>query len=371
MKYSLRLAIAFGVFALGVGVVPANELVNANLDTIAHDTQNNPTPTGWTVEAFKVLSGPHFDGCSSEPWCNVLEPDGYGLFFKPFQGDIGDEISVQFYQDVAASPGAKYILSGYAAGEANYCGFFPTNNPPPETLFVIQFLDAGNTVIASNAFDLVAAGLPDSGPASMTLFTMPEVTAPANAVTVRAGAFMNNAHRTTNPQNFFVDAFDLTVEAPAGAPVITNQPSHTSVSPGESATFTVGVSNTLGVTYQWQFFGTNLSNGGNISGVSTPMLTVANASASDVGPYRVRVTNAGGSVTSAEAKLSLLEISLYPVLSLTGRIGDTYRIDYSTNLDPATWILLRTIVLTASPQLIVDSESPMSMRRFYRAVLVQ
>jgi hypothetical protein len=62
-------------------------------------------------------------------------------------------------------------------------------------LFVIEFLDASSSVLASNGLDLVAAGLPNSGPGSMSsfLYTTPGVTAPPNTVTVRAGAFMLNA----------------------------------------------------------------------------------------------------------------------------------------------------------------------------------
>ncbi|HRT59152.1 MAG TPA: immunoglobulin domain-containing protein [Candidatus Paceibacterota bacterium] len=363
---------AMAVF-LAMGIATANELINGKLDTIAVGPQNNPTPTGWTVEATKAISGTHYDGCSSEPWCNVLDIGGYGLFFKPFQGSIGDEITVHFYQDNPASPGTKYTLSGYAAGEANYCGFFTTNSPPPQTLFVIQFLDAGNSVIASNGFDLVAAGLPSSGPGSMQsfLFTTPQVTAPPNAAVVRVGASMINAYSTSGAQSFFVDAFELLSEAPPGAPVITNQPKHTTVSAGATAVFTVGVSNPAGVSYQWQFNGANLSDGGKISGANTATLTVTDVSASEVGRYRVRLTNAGGSVLSSEATLAIVGINFYPVISITGKIGDTYRVDYSTALEPATWIPLSTNVLTSSPQLILDATSPGDNTRFYRAVLLQ
>lgn len=369
----LRASAAAMAVLLAAGVASANELINGTLDTIAVGPQNNATPTGWTVEASKVISGTHYDGCSSEPWCNVLDIGGYGLFFKPFQGAVGDEITVHFYQDNPASPGTKYTLSGYAAGEANYCGFFATNNPPPQTLFVIQFLDAGNSVIASNGFDLVAAGLPSSGPGSMQsfLFTTPQVTAPANAAVVRVGASMINAYSTSGAQSFFVDAFELLAEAPPGAPVITNQPKHTTVSAGATAVFTVGVSNLAGVSYQWQHNGANLSDGGNISGATTATLTVSDVSSSDVGRYRVRVTNAGGSVLSSEATLAIVGINFYPVISITGKIGDTYRVDYSTAIEPTTWIPLSTNVLTSSPQLILDATSPGDNTRFYRAVFLQ
>ena len=71
------------------------------------------------------------------------------------------------------------------------------------------------------------------------------------------------------------------------------------------------------------------------------------------------------------ATLAIVGINFYPVISITGKIGDTYRVDYSTALEPTTWIPLSTNVLTSSPQLILDATSPGDNTRFYRAVLLQ
>jgi hypothetical protein len=239
-------------------------------------------------------------------------------------------------------------------------------------VFVIAFISASGTLLASNAFDLVTAGLPNTGPGGMAsfLYTTPQVTAPAGTVTVRAGASLLNAYSTTGAQSFFVDAFDLESSAPPGSPVITNQPAQVTVSPGQTATFTVGVSNSTGVTYQWQHSNTNLSNGGNISGATSSTLTVSGVSPSDVGHYRALVSNGSGSVYSADATLAIMGINFYPVISLTGKIGDTYRVDYSTAIAPTTWIPLSTNKLTVSPQLLIDTGSPGNNTRFYRAVFL-
>lgn len=370
-KRLLTFIAVLGLVAWGSGVANANDLSNSDLDAISISSQNNNTPTGWTVDASKSVSGTHFDGCSSEPWCNVQQPGGYGLFFKPFQGSVGDEITVRFYQDNPATPGTKFTLSGYAAGEANYSGFFTTNNPPPRTLFVIEFLDAAGNGLATNEYDLIAAGLPSGGPGSMVQFTTPEVTAPANTTTVRAGASMINAYSTSGAQSFFVDAFDLESVAPPGSPVITNQPGSATVAPGGTVSFTVGVSNPAGANYQWQFYNTNISNGGSISGATSPTLTITGASASDIGHYRVLVSNGSGSVYSQSAALALLGLSVNPVIAISGKIGDTYVVEYSTLIAPSTWIPLSTNKLTISPQAIIDySTSGCSGNRFYRAVYV-
>lgn len=366
------LVAALGLAVSTTGVGAANILLNAGLDQTGITSQVNPAPISWTIDASKTLSGPFFDGADSETWCDVGNTGGYGLFFKPFQGDqpSGDLLTVYFYQDNPATPGTKFTLSGYAACEANYSGLFTTNKPSPKTLFVVEFLDTKGTVIASNALDLIAANLPSAGPSSMAQLTMPTVTAPSNTVTVRAGALMMNTYNTTGAQSFFVDDFDLESEAPAGSPVITSQPSQVTLAPGAKATFSVTVSNTAGLTYQWQHATTNLVNGGNISGADQSTLTVTNVSATDAGHYRVLISNSSGSVYSADATLTLQTLNFFPVIALTGTLGDTYEIDYATALAPTTWIPWSTNKLTASPQLIVDTNSPGVNQRFYRSLFL-
>jgi hypothetical protein len=239
-------------------------------------------------------------------------------------------------------------------------------------LAVIDFLDSQGNVIATNQYNLVAGGLPNGGPSSMQsfLYTSPSVTAPAKTVTVRAGASLVNVYGTTGAQSFFVDVFDLESTAPAGSPIITNQPVAVSVGTGSNATFKVVVSNPTGVTYQWQHYATNISDGGHISGATQATLTITGATASDAGHYRVLVANSAGSVFSSDVTLTLVDINLYPVILLSGKIGDTYRVDWAPAVNPTNWTALSTNVLMSSPQLVVDTASPRSNTRFYRAVFL-
>jgi hypothetical protein len=373
--------IALGLAAGGNMVANANDLYNADLDILGAAGANgqlNPGPLGWVITAVKTISGPFTDGADSETFCNVQQPGGYGLFFKPFQGStnanpsLDDLLSVYFYQDNPSSPGTECTLSGYASCEANFCGLLPA--PPgqsvPQTLFVVEFLDGGGTVLASNTFDLIANGMHTDGAGDMGLLTTPQYTAPAGTVTVRAGASLIGAYSTTGAQSFFVDAFDLESVAPPGSPVITNQPSATTVQPGATATLTVGISNAVGATFQWQMEGVALTDGAGISGSSSQTLTITGASTNNVGHYRVRVSNGVGSVLSTTVPLALVGVNFYPIVVINGNIGDVYRVDYATALDPTTWIPLATNTLTMSPQLVVDGTTPISRTRFYRAVFL-
>lgn len=88
---------------------------------------------------------------------------------------------------------------------------------------------------------------------------------------------------------------------------ITVQPQSQTNLPGATVTFQVDavgpnpVSNPL--NYQWQKNGTNLINGGNISGVNLNTLTITTISSSDEGRYSVIVSNASGSLMSSNATL--------------------------------------------------------------------
>ena len=42
---------------------------------------------GWHVDSARVLTGAFTDRASSEGFCNVLQANGTGLFFKAFAGD--------------------------------------------------------------------------------------------------------------------------------------------------------------------------------------------------------------------------------------------------------------------------------------------
>ena len=91
-------------------------------------------------------------------------------------------------------------------------------------------------------------------------------------------------------------------------PVITTQPISRTVGAGSGTNFTVVVSSPSALTYQWQHEGTNISNGGHFSGVTTATLTISNADTNDAGAYKVRVTNADGFVLSLPATLTVLTV---------------------------------------------------------------
>jgi len=93
------------------------------------------------------------------------------------------------------------------------------------------------------------------------------------------------------------------------APVIVSAPASQTLLPGATATFTVSAVGDQPLAYFWQMNGTNLANGGNLSGSATSTLTIRSATVLNSGNYTVLITNSFGSVTSAVAVLNLTGVT--------------------------------------------------------------
>jgi N-acetylmuramoyl-L-alanine amidase len=100
----------------------------------------------------------------------------------------------------------------------------------------------------------------------------------------------------------FYRAFGDFLGIDTSAPVITDQPDTVTVNPGQTAAFTVAATGT-GLTYRWRRNGVNLSNGGAISGATTPTLTVTGAQLANTGFYTAAVTSGSSTSISDEAQL--------------------------------------------------------------------
>ena len=126
-------------------------------------------------------------------------------------------------------------------------------------------------------------------------------------------------------------------------------------------------------SYRWYYEGFPISWGTN----STLLLN--NLAFADAGNYWAVVSNSVGSATSNPALLVVnpagVSLGLYPGLSITGTLGKTFGIQYTTNVSQTSdWITLQTLMLTQSPQLWLDTNANVSSgyhpRRFYRVIAV-
>lgn len=213
-----RLTSAVTVLGLTAGmttVANAYLLSNGNLDqTYQQEIVPGfflPKPANWINEGSRSISGPYEDEMSSEPWAGPaptpVTVGDQAVFFKPFSGNATDGLATgHLYQDVAATPGITYTLTGWAGAEANAL--------MADAVFAVEFFDGGGGLVGQSLLSL----LPNLYVANGEPFNYKQYSvsglAPAGAVTVRARASMIDAQ--SNPlgggQAFVVDDFVLVPE---------------------------------------------------------------------------------------------------------------------------------------------------------------
>lgn len=88
-------------------------------------------------------------------------------------------------------------------------------------------------------------------------------------------------------------------------PSITSEPANTTTGLGGPASFSVAASGTFALHYHWQRSGTNLADGGEISGSTTPTLTLSSVVLGDATNYSAVITNYYGSTNTSVVTLTI------------------------------------------------------------------
>ena len=173
-----------------------------------------------------------------------------------------------------------------------------------------QTVNAGQTV----SFGVVAWGTgtlsyqwskngTDISGATSSGYTSPATTIADNGAVY--AVTISNAYGTVSSSNAL-----LTVAPAAVAPTFSTQPASQSIPVGQTASFSVTVSGTVPLSYQW------LKNGSNIVGATSSSYTTPAISDADNGAvYAVAVSNSAGAVTSSNATLTVLPALVAPTFS--------------------------------------------------------
>ena len=222
-------------------------------------------------------------------------------------------LAVTFIAHPPVITNAVANLTNFVGNNETFAAITPTGTEP----FSYQWY-FGTTV-------LVDDGVKYSGSTSPSLSV-------SNLVTSDSGNYFlvvtNSAGTASNLVDVLTVQFQLPVINSGGQP--------------QSATTFVGLSTTLTVTptggtpplsYQW-FQGTApLSDINDFTGSATSSLTISPANLTDSGPYKVVISNGGGSVTSQVAMVSVL---IPPPLSFVGYSNQLYLQNFDSLPDPGS-----------------------------------
>jgi Concanavalin A-like lectin/glucanases superfamily/Immunoglobulin domain len=207
-----------------------------------------------------------------------------------FQGEV-DELTI--YNRALSS---NEITAIYDAGSVGKC-----MTPTPPSIF-LQPTNQTNTLGGTSMFTVGASG---TTPLIYQWYfnTTNLLEGATNASLVLANVQFHQAGNytvlVTNTYGSIISSnAALTILLPI-APTVTNQPASQNVTAGANVTFTVGVSGTSPLSYQWLFNNTNIITATNAS------LILNNVQVSQSGNYSVMVTNLGGSTLSSNAVLTV------------------------------------------------------------------
>ncbi|MGD1087877.1 MAG: hypothetical protein ABR955_04015 [Verrucomicrobiota bacterium] len=279
---------------------PANQLLNAGFES--------PT-LGKITNGFSQI-GPWENAGSlyTDSGVELLDPHSGSYRAYENQGDSG-AYQIADYQMIL---GDQITLSWWALASSTSQ---PTN-PPVQVVGLISSSTYGPDNWANAPIYLTVTNIALTG--GWVEYTI-NYTAQAGDVNNYIGCYF--ATTTTNafgnPTNDYggYDDFYLGVLPSGSLPVIVTEPTSQTAYKGDSAIFTVSA---VGATsYQWlkgSLSGgpfTNLTNVGQISGATTPTLTLTNLTDTNDGYYVVACANAFGTVTSTPAANLTVQSIIY------------------------------------------------------------
>ena len=298
---------------------------------------------------FVVVRINHISGGDDSAWLFV-DPE---LGVEPSTNSIGAEWLGAFDfsfdrlrvfaggQKDATQPYAEMILDEYRVGET-YADVTPMVSVTPAPAFVftnIQIVQSNVVLQGTGGTNTGIFHLVGSDTLSTSSADWPVLA--TNYFSVNGSFALTSALPSGVARQFY--RLRIPPPVPVVAPSITNGPASLTVTQGQAAAFSVVAGGTDPLTYQWVFNTNTL-----LSGAHSSTYDITAAQASDIGAYSVRVSNAGGAVTSSVAFLVVYlppEITSQPVgqaaapsgnvvfsVSATGTAPLYYQWYFNTNL---------------------------------------
>ena len=343
---------------------------------------NGPLPGGGASSTEFFIAGLGTSGTHTE-WTGTLSD---GVYFSA-DGDGGVSSTSTTSGDYCAYLGStlQNTSSGiYSAGadttvrdnaNAYYTSAFPTGAAAPasqQSAYTQQTGTLNSGTVGLGWHDVIVSrrgNIVDWSIDGIRLASITNVTFASSNICV--GFWDPFASLTDNTNLSFGLVDNVRVESPAVAPQITVQPASIAVKLTTNASFTVTAIGLPGPVYQWRFNGTNIANATNAS------LTVVSPQTTNAGNYSVVVSNFMGTVTSANAALTIIpplpaqfqSASLLAngtlQLIFSGDSVWSYTVETSTNL--VTWATLTNLTSASGIFNVTTGAVTNNPCRFYRA----
>lgn len=292
--------------------------------SIACDAAGDAFVTGWTTSTnfpntatnvpglFSFVATNTTATLATNAFLTEINPSGaavvYSALFGGKASDIGNGVAVD-------AAGDAFVVGSTTSTNfptTNTIGFLRSTNSSTKfgsDVFVIAF----NTNATALFYSAYLGGKSDDFGCGIALDSMD------NAY-IAGSTASTNFPTADAPQNFrngTNDAFVAEIVFSPLLPEIVTQPTPTNqaVSVGANVTFNATATGTTPLSFQWQFNGTNLTNGFYVSGANSTglatnsTLTIFQAQTTNSGNYTVIVTNYVGSVTSSVAVLIVTNIA--------------------------------------------------------------
>ena len=296
--------LGIGRFGSSFGSTQAGSLLNETVDTSKYQG--------------RVYAG------ANTGWCNLNASGcpGRSTGWHKFEIErLADGTTINFYvdgvlgrtiTDATSQTWDAVTIGSVAAGSTTGDAWFddinveyfgtPTISTPPTSQTVAVGSNVTFTVTATgtiSSYQWRFNGTNIAGATTSTLVLNNVTSANAGEYTV---VIRNSLGATVS------SAATLAVVPPT---TIVTQPLSQSVPAGTNVTFSVIVDGVAPFTYQWRKNGSNLTDGGNISGSSTEQLTISSVSEADINNYDVTISNIAGVVVSAKAVLYVGGVAIF------------------------------------------------------------
>jgi outer membrane protein assembly factor BamB len=169
-----------------------------------------------------------------------------------------------------------------------------------------------------------------------------------------------------NDAGCVTNSTQLTVQGPPKPPVIAWFSTNQTLSSGQELVLEVQVQGTPPFNYVWTL------NHQVIPGATNSILRIPSITATHVGSYSVKISNAVSPApveASQPAMVTITDLRMFAGLIVMGPVGGKYQLQYADALNsPVAWNDWKSVVLQQAVEAFVDADSPQQSKRFYRAI---